>query len=102
MFVEDAAEGIILAAEKYDKADPVNLGTGREITIKDLVTLIARLTNFAGQIVWDTSKPDGQPRRCLDTSRAKQEFDFEAKTDFVLGLQRTIEWYRQSLSKPAE
>ena len=102
LFVEDAAEGIILAAEKYDKADPVNLGTGREITIKDLVTLIARLTNFAGQIVWDTSKPDGQPRRCLDTSRAKQEFDFEAKTDFVLGLQRTIEWYRQSLSKPAE
>ena len=97
LYVEDAAEGIVLAAEKYDKAEPVNLGTGREITIKDLVTLIAQLTNFDGQIVWDTSKPDGQPRRCLNTDRAKREFGFEAKTSFVLGLQKTIEWYRQNL-----
>ena len=92
---------IILAAEKYNKAEPVNLGTGREITIKDLVTLIAQLTNFDGKIVWNTSKPDGQPRRCLDTSRAKREFGFEAKTSFVLGLQKTIEWYRQNLLKSA-
>jgi len=96
LYVEDAAEAIILAAEKYNKAEPVNLGTGREITIKDLVTLIAQLTNFDGQIVWDTSKPDGQPRRCLDTGRAKREFGFEAKTSFDLGLQKTIEWYRQN------
>ena len=102
LYVEDAAEGIVLAAEKYDKAEPVNLGTGREITIKDLVALIAQLTDFDGQIVWNTSKPDGQPRRCLDTSRAKREFGFEAKTSFILGLQQTIEWYRQNLLKLAE
>jgi GDP-L-fucose synthase len=102
LYVEDAAEAIILAAEKYNKADPVNLGTGREITIRDLVTVIAQLTNFSGQIVWDTSKPDGQPRRCLDTSRAKMEFGFEAKTSFVLGLQKTIEWYRQNLAESME
>jgi GDP-L-fucose synthase len=102
LYVEDAAEGIVQAAEKYDKAEPVNLGTGKEITIKDLVTLIARLTDFDGQIVWNTSKPDGQPRRCLDTSIAKREFGFEAKTSFVLGLQKTIEWYRQNLLKPID
>ena len=96
LYVEDAAEGIIMATEKYDKAEPVNLGTGREITIKDLVILIAHLTNFGGQIVWDTSKPDGQPRRCLDTTRAKREFGFESKTSFVSGLQKTIEWYKQT------
>ena len=101
LYVEDAAEGIVLATEKYDKAEPVNLGTGREITIKDLATLIARLTNFEGQIIWDNSKPNGQPRRCLDTSRAKREFGFEAKTSLVLGLQKTIEWYRQNLPKRA-
>jgi len=100
LYVEDAAEGIILAAEKYNKAEPVNLGTGREITIKELVTLIARLTQFDGQIVWETSKPDGQPRRCLDTSRAKREFGFEAKTSFASGMQKTIDWYRQSMLKP--
>jgi GDP-L-fucose synthase len=99
LYVEDAAEAIILATEKYNKAEPVNLGTGKEITIKDLVTLIARLTNFDGKIVWNTSKPDGQPRRCLDTSRAKQEFDFEAKTSFAEGLQKTIEWYRKNMFK---
>jgi GDP-L-fucose synthase len=101
LYVEDAAEGIVLATEKYDKAEPVNLGTGTEITIKDLATLIARLTNFEGQILWNISKPDGQPRRCLDTSRAKREFGFEAKTSLVLGIQKTIEWYRQNLPKRA-
>jgi GDP-L-fucose synthase len=99
LYVEDAAEAVILATEKYNKAEPVNLGTGKEITIKDLVTLIAKLTNFDGQIVWNTSKPDGQPRRFLDTSRAKQEFGFEAKTSFVEGLQKTIEWYRKNMLK---
>ena len=99
LFVEDAAEAIILATEKYSKAEPVNLGTGKEITIKDLVTTIAQLTNFNGEIVWNTSKPDGQPRRCLDTSRAKKEFGFEAKTSFNDGLQKTIEWYKQNMLK---
>lgn len=99
LYVEDAAEGVVLAAEKYNKAEPVNLGTGREITIKDLVNLIAQLTNFDGKIVWNTSKPDGQPRRCLDTSRAKREFGFEAKTNFVSGLQKTIQWYRENTVK---
>ena len=74
--------------------DPVNLGTGKEIKINQLVSLIAKLTGFDGQIVWETSKPDGQPRRCLDTSRAKKEFAFEAKTDLTSGLQKTIEWYK--------
>lgn len=99
LFVEDAAEAIILATEKYNKAEPVNLGTGKEITIKDLVTIIAQLTNFDGETVWNTSKPDGQPRRCLDTSRAEKEFGFEAKTSFTDGLQKTIEWYRQNMLK---
>jgi GDP-L-fucose synthase len=99
LYVEDAAEAIILATEKYDKAEPVNLGTGKEITINDLVTMIAQLTNFDGKIVWNTSKPDGQPRRCLDTSRAKKEFGFEAKTSFDAGLQKTIEWYVQNIFK---
>jgi GDP-L-fucose synthase len=96
LYVEDAAEGIITAAEKYDKADPVNLGTGVEITIKKLVELVARLTNFKGQIVWDTTKPDGQPRRRLDTSRAEKEFGFKAKTDLVSGLKKTIKWYNEN------
>lgn len=99
LFVEDAAEAIILATEKYNKAEPVNLGTGKEITITDLVTMIAQLTNFDGETVWNTSKPDGQPRRCLDTSRAKKEFRFEAKTSFADGLQKTIEWYKQNMLK---
>ena len=93
LYVEDAAEGILLATENYDKPDPVNLGASEEITIKELVKLIAQLTEYKGKIVWDTSKPDGQPRRCLETSRAKKEFGFEAKTDFVEGLKRTIDWY---------
>ncbi len=94
LYVEDAAEGILLAAEKYNKSEPVNLGAGFEISIKDLVELIAKLTGFKGKIIWDTSKPDGQPRRCLDTSKAEKEFGFKAKTEFEEGLKRTIEWYR--------
>jgi len=93
LYVEDAAEGIILATERYNKPYPVNIGTGFEIKIKDLVELIAELTRFDGEIRWDTSKPDGQPRRCLDVSRAKDEFGFEAKVDFRGGLERTVEWY---------
>ena len=93
LYAEDAAEGIVLATEKYDKEEPVNLGAGFEISIKNLVELICELTGFNGEIEWDASKPDGQPRRCLDTSRAKAEFGFEAKTDFREGLRKTIEWY---------
>lgn len=95
LYAADAAEGIVLAAEKYNQPAPVNLGAGFEIKIKDLVPLIARLTGFHGRIVWDATKPDGQPRRCLDTSRAEREFGFKAHTDFETGLRATIEWYRQ-------
>lgn len=94
LYVDDAAEGIALAAERYDKPDPVNLGAGFEITIRDLAALIADLTGFTGKIVWDITKPDGQPRRCLDVSRAEREFGFRAKTGFKEGLRETIEWYR--------
>jgi GDP-L-fucose synthase len=101
LYVDDAAEGIVLAAEHYDGADPVNLGVGREITIRDLVELIVRLTGFEGELRWDASKPDGQPRRALDTSRARQSFGFEAKTSFEDGLRWTIEWYEANrLSHP--
>jgi GDP-L-fucose synthase len=93
LYVDDAAEGIVLGAELYDGADPVNLGVGREITIRDLVELIVRLTRYEGEIRWDTTKPDGQPRRALDTSRARTLFRFEAKTSFEDGLRRTIDWY---------
>ena len=93
LYVEDAAEGILLATERYNESDPVNLGSGMEISIKDLMRLIARLTGFEGQIVWDTSKPDGQPRRSLDTSKAERLFGFKAKTPFEEGLWRTIAWY---------
>lgn len=101
LYVEDAAEGILLAAERYDGSEPVNIGSGMEISIRDLVHLIARLTRFEGEIVWDASKPDGQPRRCLDTSRAEQLFGFKAKTRFEDGLRRTVEQYEQSLGSPA-
>ena len=93
LYVEDAAEGIVLAAERYNKPDPVNLGAGFEITIKDLVELIATLTGFKGEIIWDVSKPDGQPRRMLEVSKAEEEFGFTAKTSFEEGLIRTIDWY---------
>ena len=93
LYVEDAAEGIILATEKYDKADSINLGAGFEISIKELAESICELAGFDGEIEWDTSKPDGQPRRRLDTSKAKAEFSFEARIDLREGLRRTIEWY---------
>lgn len=96
LYVEDAAEGILLAAERYDKPEPVNIGGGFEIKIKDLVELIAELTGFKGEIKWDTTKPDGQPRRCLDVTKAKKEFGFEAKINFREGLKKTIEWYIQN------
>jgi GDP-L-fucose synthase len=94
LYVDDAAEGIILAAERYDGAEPVNLGVGREITIRELVELIAEVTGFAGEIRWDPSKPDGQPRRALDTSRARELFGFTARTPFREGLRRMAESYR--------
>ncbi|GAH84594.1 unnamed protein product, partial [marine sediment metagenome] len=99
LYVEDCAEAIILATEKYNKSDPVNLGAGFEISIKDLVELIAKLTGFKGKIIWDTSKPDGQPRRYLDTSKAEKEFGFRAKTDFEEGLKKTIDCYRKNIGK---
>ena len=95
IYAVDAAEGILLATEKYNGPEPVNIGAGFEITIKDLVEKIAHLTGFSGEIRWDPTKPDGQPRRCLDTSRAKDYFGFEAATDFETGLKATIDWYRQ-------
>src|SRR5688500_3890652 len=99
LYVEDAAEGIVLAAERYDGADPVNLGTGREITIRDLVHLIAELTDYRGQIVWDATKPDGQPRRALDTTRARRLFGFSASTGFEAGLRGTIAWYEADVKR---
>jgi GDP-L-fucose synthase len=93
IYVDDAAEGITLATMRYNSSDPVNIGSSFEISIKDLTELIARLTGFEGEIRWDTSKPNGQPRRKLDTSRAKERFGFEARTNFEDGLRRTIEWY---------
>jgi GDP-L-fucose synthase len=98
LYVDDAAEGIVLAGERYDGAEPVNLGTGRETSIRELVELIAGLTGFTGEIRWDTSKPDGQPRRALDTSRAREAFGFLAKTSFVDGLRATIESYRAAVA----
>jgi GDP-L-fucose synthase len=110
LYVEDAAEGILLATERYTKPDPVNLGTGFEITIKELVDLIVKLTGFQGEILWDGSKPDGQPRRMLDVSKAEKEFGFKPKTNFEDGLKKTIDWYikhsnstfRQELTQGAQ
>ncbi len=99
LYVEDAAEGILLASEKYNSSEPVNLGSGMEISIKDLVELIARLTGFTGQIIWDTSKPNGQPRRRLNVERAEREFGFRAQVNFEEGLRRTIDWYRDHKGK---
>lgn len=97
-YIEDAAEGIILATEKYNKPNPINLGPGTEISIKDLVQLICQSMDFRGEIRWDTSKPDGQPRRCFDISKAEKEFGFTAKTDFEEGLRKTIEWYEKNIA----
>jgi len=102
LFVEDCAEAIVLATERYDGIEPVNIGSGHEISIKELVELIAELAGFHGRIVWDTSKPNGQPRRCLDTSRAKKLFGFCAKTDLREGLMRTIKNYRMRQSKTVQ
>ena len=96
LYVEDAAEGILLATEHYNDSQPVNLGSGQEISIKDLVETITRLTKFSGELVWDTSKPNGQPRRVLDTARAEEYFGFRSQTKFEDGLLQTIEWYRNN------
>lgn len=94
LYVDDAAEGIVLATERYDGADPVNLGSGGEIAIRDLAPIIAQATGFTGRIVWDATKPNGQPRRGLDTTRAERAFGFKARTPFAEGLARTVAWYR--------
>lgn len=93
LYAEDCAEGILLATEHYEGSEPVNLGAGFEISIKDLAELIVKLTGFQGKLIWDSTKPDGQPRRCLDTSRANQAFGFKACTSFEEGLKQTIDWY---------
>ena len=95
LYAEDAAEGILLAAEHYDSSEPVNLGAGEEITIRDLTEKIARLTGFEGRLVWDTSRPNGQPRRAIDATRARERFGFVARVPLDEGLRRTIEWYRR-------
>lgn len=96
LYVEDAAEAILLATEKYNEPAPINLGMGREISIKALTELVAKLTGFTGKIVWDPTKPDGQPRRCLDTTQAREKFGFQARTTLEEGLQKTIAWYEQN------
>lgn len=95
LYVEDAAEGIVAAAERYNGGEPINLGSGSEITIRELVSVICELTKFDGQIEWDSSKPDGQPRRCLDVTRAENEFGFRAKVSLREGLRRTVDWYER-------
>lgn len=99
LYVADCAKAIVLATERYDKADPVNVGSPFEASIKDLAGLIKELTGFTGKVKWDDSMPDGQPRRCLDVTRAYEEFGFRAKTDFTEGLKKTIEWYKRSRIK---
>ena len=101
LYVEDAAEGIVLAAEKYDGSEPVNLGSGEEITIGDLAKLIAAEVHFTGELIWDTTQPNGQPRRCLDTTKAKQLFGFEAKRGLRDGIARTVEWYHRCRQREA-
>ncbi len=100
LYVEDAADAVVLAAERYDGADPVNLGSGTEISIARLAELITRLTRFEGKILWDASKPDGQPRRCLDTSKAERLFGFRANTSFEEGLRKTVDWYETAVLRP--
>ena len=101
LYVDDCAEALQLAAARYEGSEPVNLGTGEEISIKELAEVIAAETGFDGQIVWDTTKPNGQPRRKLDTSRAESEFGFRAKTPFRKGIKETVAWYRTSVPEPA-
>jgi GDP-L-fucose synthase len=99
LYVDDCAQAIVLATERYDGAEPVNIGTGVELSIRELAELIAEITGFSGHIEWDTNKPNGQPRRCLDITRAKERFGFIAKTDFREGLAKTIQWYRANRSR---
>jgi nucleoside-diphosphate-sugar epimerase len=101
LYVRDAARGIALATERYDDAQPVNIGSGMEISIRELVEKIADLTGFEGQIEWDASQPNGQPRRCLETSRARRLFGFQASTGFEEGLRRTIQWYEARKLSPS-
>ena len=101
LFVDDAAEGILLATERFNSSEPINLGSFYEISIRDLALLIAKLTGFTGQVAWDREKPNGQPRRKLDVSRARESFGFEARTSFEDGLRRTIEWYRSAVTATA-
>ena len=98
LYVDDCVEGLVLAAERYDGADPVNLGAGKEISIRELAELIADVTGFTGRIEWDTTKPNGQPRRSVDASRARELFGFEARTPLREGLERTVAWYREHAS----
>jgi GDP-L-fucose synthase len=102
LYVADAAEGIVAAATRYDGSEPVNLGSGREIRIRELANLVAHEVGFAGRIAWDTSKPNGQPRRCLDVSRARETFGFTARTGFEEGLRQTVAWYRDAAERPAD
>jgi GDP-L-fucose synthase len=101
LYVEDAAEAIVLATERYNGAEPINIGTGREVTIRELVGTIVRLTGFRGRVLWDPSKPDGQPRRCLDVSKAEKLFGFRARTPLEEGLERSVAWYRAQRMAPA-
>jgi GDP-L-fucose synthase len=98
LYVDDAAEGIVLASENYDGREPVNLGSGQEISIRELASLIAQETGFNGEILWDVTKPDGQPRRALDVTRAAELFGFRSRVDFITGLRQTIQWYRTTLA----
>ena len=102
LYVEDAAEGIVLATERYDKPAPVNLGSGMEISMKDLANTVAEMTGFKGQIIWNTNQPNGQPRRSLDTARAEREFGFRAQTPFHIGLRNTIDWYLRTRAQQPE
>jgi GDP-L-fucose synthase len=102
LYVEECAEAIVLATEKYDKSEPVNIGAGFEISIKDLIKKICTIMDYKGKIIWDTTKPNGQPRRCLDVSRAEKEFGFRARVKFDEGLKKAIEWYESSISEKNE
>jgi GDP-L-fucose synthase len=101
LYVDDAAEGLLLGAERYDASAPVNLGSGEEIAIRDLAALIAQATGFTGRFVWDTSQPNGQPRRRLDVTRARELFEFTARVPFAEGLRRTVDWYLRARSEGA-
>ena len=101
LYVEDCVEGLVLAAERYDGAEPVNLGAGKEISIRELAGLVAEVVGFGGKVRWDTSMPNGQPRRSVDATRARELFGFEARTPLREGLERTVAWYREHVLTPA-